>query len=107
MLQAKKDYIRMHEELFNQYKTIIGAYLGVQKMDEYSLKVYVLQDIRKYQSKFKEDNQLIVDDDLLFNEVENKSVITQLQDALNILEIINGPRDLIFLIEAKIRELMK
>ena len=32
------------ETLINQFKTYVGAYYGVNSVDEYDLKVYVLKD---------------------------------------------------------------
>ena len=35
------------ETLIDQFKTYVGAYYGVNSMDEYDLKVYVLKEIEK------------------------------------------------------------
>lgn len=43
------------EELENEFRLLIGAYYGVQMMDGYDLKVYVLKDIQEEQKKFLRD----------------------------------------------------
>ena len=35
------------ETLINQFKTYVGAYYGVNSVDEYDLKVYVLKEIEQ------------------------------------------------------------
>ena len=39
------------EELENEFRLLIGAYYGVQMMDGYDLKVYVLKDIQEEQKE--------------------------------------------------------
>ena len=46
------------EELENEFRLLIGAYYGVQMMDGYDLKVYVLKDIQEEQKKFLREHPL-------------------------------------------------
>ena len=46
------------ETLIDQFKTYVGAYYGVNSMDEYDLKVYVLKEIEKEIINFIEVNDL-------------------------------------------------
>ena len=43
------------------YKAYIGAYYGVEGMDEYPLKEYVLHDLEKYILNFIETNEKKLD----------------------------------------------
>jgi len=93
--------------LEDQYRYLVGAYYGVIEMDEYDLKVYVLKDIENYIKDFIEvypiDNfNYKKEAQKIENEVPLK---TKLQDALLVLNKINGPLDLILLIKKRLKEL--
>ena len=75
-------------------------------MDEYSLKEYVLKDIENYIREFIKANP-ITD----FNYLEEANIINEtlsnkekLQDALLVLNRMNGPMDLVFLIKNKLKK---
>ena len=93
-------------ELENQFKYLVGGYFGVSLMDEYSLKEYVLKDIEIYIKDFIKTNPI---DNFNYLESahfikENVSDKTKLQDALIVLNKINGSMDLIFLIKDRLKE---
>lgn len=96
-------------ELEDQFRYLVGGYFGVSLMDDYDLKEYVLKDIEKYIKSFVELNP--IDD---FNYLEEATIIkeksskkTKLQDALLVLNKINGSMDLVFLIKAKLKKYSK
>lgn len=93
-------------ELEDQFKYLVGGYFGVALLDEYDLKEYVLKDIENYIREFLEINP--IDN---FNYVEEANLIktkmskkTKLQDALLVLNKINGSMELVFLIKAKLKK---
>lgn len=88
------------------FKTLIGAYYGVQSMDEYSLKEYVLYDLEQYILKFVEQGKESLDYVSLALMVQEKvSLKTMLQDCLIILPRLNVSMELLFLIKEKIRRI--
>lgn len=96
-------------DLKDQYKYFVGAYYGVREMDEYDLKVYVLKDIENYIKDFISTNPIDnYDYKKVAEEVENKtSLKTKLQDALLVLNKIDGPIELILMIKKRIKKLNK
>ncbi len=93
-------------ELENQFRYLVGGYYGVSLMDEYDLKEYVMQDIANYIKDFvqvnpipnfnyKKEAQAVKD---------NVSEKTKLQDALLVLNKINGSMDLVFLIKKRLKK---
>lgn len=95
------------EDIMNQeetYKAYIGAYYGVEGMDEYPLKEYVLHDLEKYILNFIETNEKKLDYTSLAHFVREKvSFKTKLQDCLIVLPKIDVSMELLFLIKEKIR----
>ena len=94
-------------ELIDVYKYLIGGYYGVSLIDEYDLKVYVLKDIEQYIKDWLQYNDLgniNIDE---FNEevLNNLSDVEKLQDALLVLHQIDGPLDLVLIINQKIMKL--
>lgn len=93
-------------ELDDQFRYLVGGYFGVSLMDEYSLKEYVLNDIANYIKDFIKTNP--IDDfnyiDEAQNIKDNVSDKTKLQDALLVLNKINGSMELVFLIKAKLKK---
>lgn len=93
-------------ELENQFRYLVGGYYGVNLMDEYPLKEYILNDIENYIKNFIKTNPI---DNFNYKEEasiikENTSDKTKLQDALLVLNRIDGPMDLVFLIKKKLRK---
>lgn len=97
------------EDLKDQYKYLVGGYYGVGLMDEYPLKEYILKDIENYIKDFIEVNPI---DDFNYKEeallIKDKlSDKVKLQDALLVLNRINGPMELVFLIKNKLKKYSK
>lgn len=94
------------ETLINQFKTYVGAYYGVNSVDEYDLKVYVLKEIEQEIINFIEVNDLEKEKCLkIAKEVEdNVSLKTKLQDSLLILYKMNASMELIFMIKSKLKK---
>ncbi len=93
-------------ELEDQFRYLVGGYYGVNLMDEYPLKEYILNDIENYIKNFIKTNPI---DNFNYKEEasiikENTSDKTKLQDALLVLNRIDGPMDLVFLIKKKLRK---
>lgn len=97
------------ETLINEFKTYVGAYYGVNSMDEYVLKVYVLKEIEQDIRDFILVNDLDKNECLLLaKEVEEKVPLkTKLQDSLLILYKMNASMELIFMIKNKLKKYNK
>lgn len=93
--------------LVDQYRMYVGAYYGLQQLDEYELKCYTLKDLECY-----------IQDFVLLNPISNfdyrkeaeviKDTISfkrKLQDCLLVLPKLNVPMEVILLIKTKIKEL--
>lgn len=96
-------------ELENQFRWLVGGYYGIQSMDEYDLKEYVLKDIEEYIKNFIEiyhisnfDYQKEAD-----KIREELSLKTKLQDSLLLTSRVNLSMELILLIKQKIKKLNK
>ena len=93
-------------ELEDQFRYLVGGYYGVNLMDEYPLKEYILKDIEDYIKSFVEINP--IDNFNYYEEhIKVKEKVTdkrKLQDALIVLNLINGPMDLVFLIKDKLKK---
>ena len=93
-------------ELEDQFRYLVGGYYGVNLMDEYPLKEYILKDIENYIKDYVEENP--IDNFNYFEEhikvKENVSERVKLQDALLVLNIIKGPMDLVFLIKERLKK---
>lgn len=93
-------------EIEDIYRYLVGGYYGVSLMDEYPLKEFVLKDIDDYIKCFVMDNPL---DNFDYKEEalkvkDNVSDKVKLQDALLVLNKINGSMDLVFLITKKLKK---
>ncbi len=94
-------------ELEDRFRYLVGGYYGVSLMDSYSLKEYVLKDIEDYIRDFIDVNPIENFDyrkeaDIIKEKVSER---TKLQDALLVLNLINGPIDLVFLIKNRLKKL--
>jgi len=93
-------------ELENQFRYLVGGYYGVSLMDEYALKEYVLKDIENYIRDFIEinpiDNFNYKEEALIVKDTVSERV--KLQDALLVLNKMNGPMDLVLLIKKKLKK---
>ena len=77
--------------LEDELRYLIGGYFGVELVDEYLTKEYVLKDIDDLKKKKKK----------IRNTVSDK---TKLQDALLTLNRMDGPMDLILIINRKLKK---
>lgn len=92
--------------LKDTYRYLIGGYFGVEEMDEYKTKEYVLKDIKEYIDHFLKSNIIDFDIEKEYEDVnKNVSLDTKLHDALLVLPKINAPIELTLLIKDKIKEL--
>lgn len=93
-------------ELVDQFRYLVGGYYGVSLVDEYPLKEYILKDIENYIRDFIEvnpiDNFDYEKEALLVK--DNVSDKVKLQDALLVLNRINGPMDLVFMIKNRLKK---
>ena len=88
-------------------KYMVSGYLGIKSLDEYERKIYILRDARKYINAYVEDSNF---DNFNFDEYceyidKEYSYLEHLQDALLLINVMNGPVDLILLIKPKIAKL--
>lgn len=94
-------------ELIDQYRYLVGGYYGVSMVDEYPLKEFVLKDIEKYIENFIEVNPIENFDYKRESEIVKDTVSdrVKLQDALLVLNKINGSMDLVFLIKKRLKQM--
>ena len=92
--------------LKDTYRYLIGGYFGVEEMDEYKTKEYVLKDIKEYIDHFFFFFIIDFDIEKEYEDVnKNVSLDTKLHDALLVLPKISAPIELTLLIKDKIKEL--
>ena len=96
-------------ELIDQYRYLVGGYYGVALMDEYPLKEFVLKDIEEYIKNFVSVNPIDnfnykYEAELVKDNISDK---IKLQDALIVLNRINGDMELVFLIKNKLKRFDK
>lgn len=86
---------------------MVGAYYGIQEMDSYDLKEYILKNIENYIKEFVEENKSVEID--FYEEAERVrlelSLKTKLQDSLLVLPKVNAPMELILLVKARLKEI--
>lgn len=93
-------------DLKDQFRYLVGGYFGVEYIDEYDLKVYILKDIENYIKDFVEINPI---DDFDYEKEallvkDNVSEKVKLQDALIVLNKINASMELVFLVKARLKK---
>jgi hypothetical protein len=86
---------------------MVSGYLGIKSLDEYERKVYILRDARKFIDSYVEDSDF---EDFVFDKYcdfidKEYTYLEHLQDALLLINAMNGPVDLILLIKPKIARL--
>jgi len=96
-------------ELEDTYKYLVGGYYGVELMDEYNLKEFILEDIKDYIINFININPINNFDYKKEAEFikDNVSDKIKLQDSLIVLNKISAPMDLIFLVKKRLKEYEK
>lgn len=93
-------------KLDEYYKLLLESYYGIDLIDEYDLKVYVLKEIEELMNDFK--NRYDIDTHNILNYVKNDvSDKLKLQSSLIVLNQINGPIELILLIKNRLKEINK
>lgn len=97
----------MDMELENQFRYLVGGYYGVSLVDEYSLKEFLLRDIENYIRDFIEINPIDNFDyrkeaEIIKDQVSDRG---KLQDALLVLNKINGPMDLVFMVKKRLKKM--
>ena len=95
--------------LEDEFKYLVGGYYGVREMDEYDLKVYILKDIENYIKDFIVTNPI---PNYNYKEEARKledelSLKTKLQDSLLVLNKIDAPMELVFLIKQRLEQMKK
>lgn len=88
-----------------EYRLYLGAYYGVQAMDSYELKVYILKEIDDYIKNFLKMNSIDNIEEETTYVKDNVDLKTKLQDSLILLNKINAPMELILLIKKRLKEL--
>ena len=88
----------------DEYKLLIGAFYGVKLLDEYELKEYLLNDIRKIINDFISVNK--IDN---YKELEEKYKIelsnrTKLQDALIVLHDMNASMEVVLIVRDHLKK---
>ena len=91
----------------DEFKLLVGAYFGIQEMDEYKLKEYVLKDLEEYIKDFLKLHSLSnINLEEMAEEIKDKLPLKRkLQDGLIALRKIDGSLDLILMMKEKINEL--
>ena len=96
-------------EFDDPYKYMMSGYYGIELLDEYKDKQYLMKNIREYISNYLEDNRIPGFDYEELNRLieKNNSEIDKLQDALLLLNDMNGPMEVSIIIRQKISDLKK
>lgn len=91
----------------DQYRMLVGAYYGVREMDEYEVKVFILDQLETYIKEFISVNPIPnFDYEAQATIVEDTIPLKRkLQDALLVLPKIKAPLELILLIKERIQDL--
>lgn len=90
------------EEDFYLY---VSAYYGIDLMDEYPLKIYVLKEIEDKIRDIVKKANFTFDINKKVEKISKKNDIEKLNDALYVLRIINYKIDFIIMINHKIKEM--
>ena len=90
----------------DRIKYMLSGYFCIKKMDEYSRKLFVLNDVEKYIKDYLKYNKVEgFDYYALASEIEKTSLKEKLQDSLILLNEMDGPIDLTLMIKLKVKEL--
>lgn len=98
----------MKKLTLDEIKYMISGYLGVQTLDQYVKKVYLLKDMKDYIYEVVESNEIDgFDFEQLKDELRDIPLVEKLQDALIILNEMNAPMDIILLIKPMIKDMKR
>lgn len=94
-------------KLEDEFKYLVGGYFGIREMDNYDLKVYILKDIENYIRDFINTNPI---DNFDYKKEAEKisdemTLKTKLQDSLIVLNKIDAPMELVFLVKQRLKEM--
>jgi len=91
------------------YKYMISGYYGIELLDEYKDKIYLLNDIKRFIDSYLEDNRVEgFDYEALNSSIEKeRTTIEKFQDALLLLHDMNGPMEVNIILRQKIEDLRK
>lgn len=94
-------------KLEDEFKYLVGGYFGIREMDNYDLKVYILKDIEDYIRNFIETNPI---ESFNYKEEAEKindymSLRTKLQDSLLVLNKIDAPMELVFMVKQRLKDM--
>ncbi len=93
-------------ELYDTFKYLVGGYYGIENMDEYELKEYILKDIDNYIKNFVEINNMEIDIEEEKQKINDElSLKTKLQDALLVLPKVEAPMEIVLLVKKRIKNL--
>ena len=88
------------------YRYMIAGRFGIELIEEYKLKEYILIEVDKYIDDFISTNKLDFDIEKVKEEVRDTySDRVKLQDSLLILQSMNGPMELVFLVKSYLKKL--
>ena len=88
------------------YRYLVAGRFGIELIDEYKLKEYILLDIDKYIDDFIDSNEINFDIEKVREEVRDTySDRVKLQDSLLVLQSIEGPMELVFLVKSYLKKL--
>lgn len=92
------------EELENKFIMYISAYEGIEHLEEYSLNAYIKEELKEYILEYKTLNNIKLDFKKCYEKIEKKNdLLVMYQDALYVINELNGPIELIHLLESKIK----
>ena len=91
------------------YKYMMSGYYGIELLDEYKDKLYLLDKVKKYITDYLEENRVPnFDYEALNRELETKnSDLDKLLDALILLKDMKGPMEAVLIIKQRVAELKK
>ena len=91
-------------KLEDTYRYMIAGRFGVELIDEYKLKEYLLIEIDNYIEDFINTNDIDFDVEKVKEEVHDTYTDrVKLQDSLLILQSMNAPMEIVFLVKSKLK----
>ncbi len=91
--------------LEDTYRMLYSGYLGIREMDEYTSKEYVLKKVYDYINEYIEEYHINLNFAEINDTLDKQDLVRKLQDAVIVLNMINGPLELTLLIRRKLKEL--
>ena len=91
--------------LEDTYRMLYSGYLGIREMDEYTSKEYILKEVYDYINEYIEEYHINLNFAEINDTLDKQDLVRKLQDAVIVLNMINGPLELTLLIRRKLKEL--